>query len=512
MAYEYRRPEGGRIDRSRKLNFHFNGKPYSGYAGDTLASALLANGVSLTARSFKYHRPRGIVGSGVEEPATLVELEGEDASGNNPVTLVPLRDGLRAKSVNCWPSPGFDIGSVNQMIARFIPAGFYYKTFKWPDWHLFEPAIRRAAGLAPAPSVPPASGRFEARNAHADVLIAGAGPAGLMAALVAGRAGARVFLADEGSEPGGGLLARNLRIDGAPALEWVTRVTAELAEMENVTHLQNATVWAYREHNLLMVNERSPATSGVIERSWRVRAAQVICATGAIERSMVFANNDRPGVMMASAIQTYVNRYATLPGTRAVLFTNNNSAYSVAADMRAGGITIAAIIDSRSTVPPQALAMVGGIRVLTGHVITSCKGHRRVRGVSVAALDGSNVQNIACDLVGLSGGWNPALHLFSQSRGSLKYDPGIASFIPDVPAQPTHSVGAASGRMSLAEALQTGAEVARMASQSLGLDPDPGEVPDAEDLPYAIEPLWRVQTRKTRGKGLPRHSERCLGR
>lgn len=500
MATEHRRPDGGRIDRSRKLGFHFNGKPFSGYAGDTLASALLASGVALTARSFKYHRPRGIVGSGVEEPSTLVELEGEDASANNPVTTVPLRDGLRAKSVNCWPSPGFDLGAVNQLFARFIPAGFYYKTFKWPDWHLFEPSIRRVAGLAPAPSKPPAAGRFEARNAHADVLIAGAGPAGLMAALVAGRAGARVFLVDEGNTAGGALLARNLHIDGAPAMDWVEAVTAELARMPNVTHLQNATVWAYREHNLLIVNERAPAQPGVIERSWRVRAAQVICATGAIERTLVFANNDRPGVMMASAIQTYVNRYATLPGRRAVLFTNNNSAYAVAADMQAAGIEIAAIIDSRSTVPPQAMAAVAGVRVMPGHVITNCRGHRRVRGVTVAALDGGRAQRTDCDLVGLSGGWNPAVHLFSQSRGSLTYDPGIASFVPAAPAQPTQSAGAAAGRMTLDDALRTGAEAASQACRALGLEPPPAALPRAEDLPYAIEPLWRVQTGTAKGK------------
>ena len=195
-----RMTSGGRIDRSQPVNFTFNGRSYQGFAGDTLASALLANGVRLTARSFKYHRPRGIIGSGVEEPATLVELMGENASGNRPATTVPLAEGLQARSVNCWPSPAFDLGAINQVIGRFIPAGFYYKTFKWPGWHLYEPSIRKAAGLAAAPSKPPATGHFENRFAHCDVLIAGAGPAGLMAALVAGRAGLRVMIADEGVE------------------------------------------------------------------------------------------------------------------------------------------------------------------------------------------------------------------------------------------------------------------------------------------------------------------------
>ncbi|MGI9394256.1 MAG: 2Fe-2S iron-sulfur cluster-binding protein, partial [Boseongicola sp.] len=329
--------QGGRIDRSQALGFSFNGRRYLGYAGDTLASALLANGVSLTARSFKYHRPRGIVGAGVEEPATLVELMGEDASGNRPATTVPLRDGLAARSVNCWPSPRFDVGAVTQLIARFIPAGFYYKTFKWPNWHLFEPSIRRAAGLAGAPAEPPTEGHFESRNAHADVLIAGAGPAGVMAALVAGRAGARVFLADDGTEAGGSLLSRNLEVGGKDALSWVAEAVIELAAMPNVVHLQNSTVWAYREHNLVCVNERDPDHPTLLERNWRVRAKQVIVATGAIERAMVFANNDRPGVMLASAVQTYVNRYAVLPGKRAVFFANNDSAYAAAADFAAAG-------------------------------------------------------------------------------------------------------------------------------------------------------------------------------
>ena len=292
---------GGRIDRTRPLTFTFNGTQYTGFQGDTLASALLANGVTLTARSFKYHRPRGIVGAGVEEPSSIVELIGDDASGNNTITTVQLRDGLAAKSVNCWPSPRFDVGAVNQLIGRFIPAGFYYKTFKWPDWHLFEPSIRRAAGLANAPSSAPKSGHFESRNAHADVLIAGAGPAGLAAALVAGRSGARVILADESAEAGGSLLNRRNLINGEPALDWVAKTVAELAEMPNVTHLQNSTVWAYREHNLLCINEREPDHQTVLERNWRVRAQRVIIATGAIERALVFSNNDRPGAMLASA-------------------------------------------------------------------------------------------------------------------------------------------------------------------------------------------------------------------
>ncbi|MCV6591322.1 MAG: 2Fe-2S iron-sulfur cluster-binding protein [Silicimonas sp.] len=467
-----RLPEGGRIDRARPLSFTFNGRALQGYDGDTLASALLANGIHLCARSFKYHRPRGIVGLGVEEPSALVELLGDDASGNRPATTIPLREGLVAQSVNCWPGPGFDLGAVTQLIGRFIPAGFYYKTFKWPNWHLFEPAIRRAAGLAAAPTEPPAKGHFENRYAHCDVLVAGAGPAGLQAALEAARAGRRVILADEGVEAGGGLLNRRLTISGAPALDWVAGVVAELEAMPNVTHLQNATVWAYREHNYLMVNERAPDHPGLLERNWRIRAGEVICATGAIERMLVFGNNDRPGVMLASAAQAYVNRFGVRPGKRAVVFTNNSSAYAVAADLISGGVEVAAIIDSRAQVSEAARALVPNVEILTGHVVTTTRGGRALKGVEVAPLAGGASRRIACDLLAQSGGWNPAVHLWSQSRGTLRYDETLATFLSDKPAQAVTCVGAANGEIALDD--------------------------DSDDLPYAIEPLWRVE--QARGK------------
>ncbi|WP_371169328.1 sarcosine oxidase subunit alpha family protein [Aliiroseovarius sp. 2305UL8-7] len=488
-----RLPTGGLIDRGHPISFTFNGRRMFGFQGDTLASALLANGVTLTARSFKYHRPRGIVGAGPEEPSTLVELEGQDASANQPATTVQLSEGLRARSVNCWPSPRFDLGGVTQLLTRFLPAGFYYKTFKWPNWHLYEPAIRRAAGLAGAPKEPPAYGHFENRFAHTDLLIGGAGPAGLMAALVAGRAGLRVFLADEGAQAGGSLLSRNMKIDGMPATRWIQEAVAELATMSNVTHLQNATVWAYREHNYLMVNQRAPDNPSVLERNWRVRAQHVITATGAIERSLVFGNNDRPGVMLASAAQTYANRYAIRPGKQVVVFTNNNSAYSAAADLKAAGVQIAAIIDSRETVPEEARALVQGIDILAGHVVIKAHGHHHIRAVELARKDGSAQRKIDCDLLLHSGGWNPAVHLFSQSRGSLRYDETLASFLPDTPAQPVRCAGAAAGQFTLWDALRSGAEAAAQVAGT----PTP-DTPIAEDLPYHIEPLWRVEA--ARGK------------
>ena len=484
--------KGGRIDRTKPLNFTFNGRAYQGYAGDTLASALLANGVRLTARSFKYHRPRGIVGAGVEEPSALVELLGDDASGNRPATTVQLQEGTKAKSVNCWPSPDFDLGAVNQLVGRFLPAGFYYKTFKWPNWHVFEPTIRRAAGLAAAPSAPPARGHFENRFAHCDVLIAGAGPAGLMAALAAGRAGRRVMIADEGTEAGGSLLNRRLTIGGASALDWVTEVVSELASLPNVTHLQNATVWAYREHNYLMVNERAPNNPSLLERNWRVRAKHVICATGAIERMLVFGNNDRPGVMLASAAQAYVNRFGVRPGKRAVVFTNNNSAYVVAADLAAAGIEVAALIDSRASIPDAARARVPEVEIFSGHVVTTAKGTRVVKGVEIAPVTGGTPRQISCDLLVHSGGWNPAVHLWSQSRSSLRYDEALATFLPDKAAQVVTCAGAANGAMTLSEALATGAAAGASASES----PMPESPAITHDLDYAVEPLWHVENSK----------------
>ena len=486
LTVRYRRlPSGGRIDRSHSLAFRFNGRDYRGFRGDTLASALLANGVRLTARSFKYHRPRGIIGVGFEEAATLVELEGRHASANRLVTTVRLEDGMSARSVNCWPSPGFDVGAVNQVFARLIPSGFYYKTFKWPNWRLYEPAVRRAAGLAGAPGAPPGELHFEAVNAHTDVLVVGAGPAGLMAALVAGRSGCRVMLADERTEAGGSLLDRRLEIDGRPSVEWVDRVVAELAAMPNVRHLQDATVWAYREHNFLMVNERSPANPSLLERNWRVRAGHVILATGAIERSLVFPNNDRPGAMLASAAQAYVNRFAVKPGEKAVVFTNNDSAYAAAADLAAAGIHVVTIVDSRASVPEDSRGMIGDIPIRAGSVIIDVLGRRCVEGAVIAGRDGAGRATLACDLLLHSGGWNPVAHLFSQSRGSLRYDEGLAAFVPDGAAQPCTPVGGAAGMLICSAVLKSGAGAAAdITGAVMPL------LPDVTGEAYGIEPLW----------------------
>ena len=482
-----RRPEGGRIDRSKTLRFTFDGQAMQGHPGDTLASALLANGARLLGRSFKYHRPRGLMGAGAEEAGVLLALEGARGRANIVPTRVALEEGMALRSIHAWPSLRFDLGAAAGWAARFIPAGFYYKTFMWPNWHLFEPAIRRAAGLAPAPKAPP-EGRFEVRNAHCDVLVAGAGPAGLMAALVAGRAGARVMLVDEGLEAGGNLLARHVRIAGQEALDWVADAVTELAALPNVVHLQQATTWGWREHNLVMVQERAPGLAGLIERGWRVRAGHVICATGAIERMPAFDGNDVPGVMLASAAQAYANRWGVRPGRRAVVFGANDTMHEVARDLAAAGVEIAALVDARPEIAPGVAPP--GMALYAGHHLLRVLGRGSVRGVEIVPVSGGPVQRIACDLVAVSGGWTPAVHLHSQSRGTLRWDEAIAAFVPDRagPEQPSASAGAAVGVFGLADALRSGAEAA---ARALGLSALP-TFPEAENEPHAIAALWAV--------------------
>ena len=489
MKNHRRLESGGRVDRSKRLNFSFNGRQYYGFEGDTLASALIANGVKVIARSFKYHRPRGIIGSGIEDPASLVELLDENASGNNLATTVILKDGLKAKSINCWPSVNFDFGSIIQYFPKLVPAGFYYKTFMWPNWHLFEPSIRKAAGLANAPQVPPKKGHFESRNAHTDVLVIGSGPAGLAASLTVAKTGVKVFLVDQNSEPGGNLLSSKLFINKQPAIAWVDDMVSELAKMDNVTHMQNSTAWAYREHNLIIVNEREVDNSSIIERSWRVRAKKVVIATGAIERALVFANNDRPGVMLASAVQTFVNRYAVKVGDNLVFFTNNDSVYSYIDDLVNAGINILAIIDSRKKIPDQCLSRAKKIKVMANSILKNVNGYKQVRSINVQSLDTGKFETISCDLVAHSGGWNPAVHLHSQSRGSLKFNEKIAAFVPNKSIQNSINIGACNGTFALAEIFKETNQLMSKLSGEVKSESREDNF-EVDDQHYSIEPLW----------------------
>jgi sarcosine oxidase subunit alpha len=470
-----RLPQGGLVEHDQPLSFTFNGKSYKGLAGDTLASALLANGVHLVGRSFKYHRPRGIVSAGAEEPNALMQVGEEPRSEPNlKATQVELVDGLVARSQNAWPSLELDVGALNSLASRFLPAGFYYKTFMWPAsaWKIYEHFIRRAAGLGVSPRERDPD-RYDKTFAHCDVLVVGGGPAGLAAALAAGRAGARVILAEQDSLLGGALLnTRDETIDGRPARDWVAAAEAELASLPEVRVLKRTICYAAFDHNFFglveSVTDHLPKPPETLPRKrlWKLRTRQVIYCAGAIERPLVFADNDRPGIMTASAVQAYVNRYAVRPGRRAVVFTNNDSGYGAALDMKAAGIEIAAIVDARPVPagPLTAQAEAAGLRILAESAIVGVEGVKRVTGVRVAELtiDGKassgTPQKIDCDLVANSGGWNPTVHLFCQAKGSLRWHDEHACFVPDKAMQAgQRAAGSANGNFGLTACLGDGA-------------------------------------------------------
>ena len=505
-----RLPGGGRIDRSRLLEFSFNKKRYQGYQGDTLASALLANQVRVVGRSFKYHRPRGIVAGGAEEPNAIMQVEsGVGTTPNLRATQVELYYGLSASSVNCWPNVDFDIGAFTGAISRILPAGFYYKTFMWPQslWMWYEGHIRRAAGLGRVPSGPDPD-TYDRYNSHCDVLVAGGGASGLAAALAAARTGARVLIADEQNELGGQLLGNHEPIDAGPGTEWVNEVGAELAALENVRVLTRTTVFGYYSHNFLGLLERCsdhlPPGSGIgpRQRLWRVRAKQVVLATGAIERPLVFANNDRPGVMLASAVSMYVNRYAVTPGSRSVVFTNNDSAYATAFDLADRGETVAGIVDARHEPRNELMtaARERNIQVIPGHVVVDVNGINRVDGIQLMKLDnaGESVEglphHLATDLLAVSGGWSPAVHLHSQSGGRTRFDPELACFVPDTGFQKERSAGACNGAFSLGGCLEQGFEAGAKAAHAAGFgNGKPPLAPRTDDRGTApIRAMWVV--------------------
>ncbi len=468
-----RTPTGGRIDRGRPLEFTFDGVRYAGFAGDTLASALLANGVHLVGRSFKYHRPRGIFAAGPEEPNALVTVIRDAArvTPNLRATQVELYDGLIAESQNRWPSLTRDVGRINDSLSAFFPAGFYYKTFMWPRkaWKaLYEPVIRRAAGLGRAP-VQPDPDRYAQRYAHCDVLVVGAGPAGIAAALTAADSGARVMLCDESSEFGGSLLASNdVSIDALPAAEWVRQAIASLAQNPRVTLLPRTTAFGYFPHNFLGLQERlvdhlaSAPKHQPRERLWQVRAAAVVLATGAIERPLVFPGNDRPGILLAGAALAYLNRYGVCVGTRVVVVTSGDEAYQAALDLHAAGVTVAAIADLRPEAAgalPEAARRLG-LDVRLGSTVLGTTGDLRVSGLSLGRVQDGGVQathSIPCDAVLMSGGYTPSVHLFSQSRGKLEWREPLQAFVPGVSAECERSAGACRGVYGLAEVLADGA-------------------------------------------------------
>jgi sarcosine oxidase subunit alpha len=481
---------GGRIDRARPVHFTFDGRELTGFQGDTLASALLANGVHLVGRSFKYHRPRGILAAGSEEPNALVAVRRDEAryTPNLPATQVEIYDGLEAHSQNRWPSLSFDVGAVNDLLSPFIPAGFYYKTFMWPRraWKsIYEPRIRAAAGLGESPTQADPD-RYSNRFIHCDVLVVGAGPAGLAAASAAAESGARVIVCDEQSEFGGSLLGepdgeRAPKIEDERASAWLTRTVDVLTRNPRVTVLPRTTAFGYFPHNLVGLNQRltdhlaEPHPDSPRERQWQVRAQEVVLATGAIERPLVFPGNDRPGIMLAGAVRTFLNRYGVIPGSRAVVVTACDEAYRAALDLRDAGVFIATIADVRghASGPLWEAARRAGLAVQTGTTVIGTSGRLRVNSVRLARVDDhgnvvGDVQTMPCDIVLMSGGFTPSVHLFSQSRGKLTWDDKVRSFVPADPAERVRSAGACRGTFALAAVLEDGATAGSAAAGDAG--------------------------------------------
>jgi heterotetrameric sarcosine oxidase alpha subunit len=513
----FRNAAGGLIDRNQPLEFSWDGKVLPGFAGDTLASALLANGVHLVGRSFKYHRPRGIFGAGAEEPNALVTVgTGARAEPNLKATQVELHDGLIVESQNRWPNLRFDVGQVIGLVSRFIPAGFYYKTFMGlgfmkpgRSWMFYEPFIRRAAGLGKS-AIEPDPDNYALRHAHCDVLVAGGGPAGLMAALEAARSGARVVLIEDAPKLGGRALMTRSRIGGQTGPEWVESCRAELSGFRDVRILTRTSAFGYFDHNLIGALERvtdhqpMPTPHAPRHRRWMIRARQVVLATGGLERPIAFGGNDRPGVMAASAAQTYANQYAVRCGNLAVLMTNNDAAYDVVHDLRAANVDVDVVIDVRPNgpgAPQRERLQAAGVDCLKGYGIVDTLGPGRVRGVRVARLDEGGraikgtIRRIDCDLVLSSGGWNPAVHLFSQSTAKVQFDDELATFVPGKPVQATWNAGGAAGEMTLAAGLAGGMRAGAEAASACGFSTSgTGTIPACyEESGEPLQPVWLIE-------------------
>ena len=490
MTASYRIAGTGRLTPARTARFSFDGVGYAGLEGDTLASALLANGVHLVGRSFKYHRPRGILSAGAEEPNALVGIH-RDAARKTPnvrATVQELYDGLVAVSQNRWPSLKYDIGAANDLASPFFSAGFYYKTFMWPKaaWkHVYEPNIRSAAGLGVSPDQPDPD-HYSARYAHCDVLVVGGGAAGLAAALAAAESGARVILADEQPETGGALRYESASaIDGLDGWTWARRTTDRLKAMDNVRVLTRTTAFGYYAQNLVGLAERvsdhlpGPLPDLPRERLWQVRARRVVLATGAIERHMVFADNDRPGIMLASAGRAYLNQYGVAVGRTVGVYTANDSAYYAAIDLKKAGVDVAAIVDLRDEPRGEAVeqARALGIEVTTGRAVTRVGGRQRVSSMTVEAATGGSARTIGIDALLTSAGWTPSVHLFSQSRGKVAFDPATQRFLPGTSAQDCVSVGSCNGTDDLSEALAEAWAAGETAARAAGRKPAKGQAP-----------------------------------
>jgi sarcosine oxidase subunit alpha len=497
MTQSFRVAGGALLDRARPVSFTFDGVAYGGYEGDTLASALLANGVRLVGRSYKYHRPRGILSAGAEEPNALVGVSRGPGrfTPNLRATQVELHDGLVATSQNRWPSLAFDVGAINDLAAPLFGAGFYYKTFMGPDWfgknwawtRLYEPVIRFAAGLGDAPGEPDPDAYVRYFD-HCDVLIAGSGPAGLAAALAASASGARVVVCDENPAPGGSLLAETrARIGDSRASDWLAETLAALRSRPNVRLMPRTQAFGYYAQNFVALSERIAEPELIAdpdlprERLWQMRAREVVLATGAIERPLVFADNDRPGVMLADAARRYLHQYGVRVGVRVVVVTAHDSAYRAALDLKEAGAEIELIADLRDDAsgPLPEAARAAGIHVATKAAMHEVRGRRRIEAVRLSGHPGG-MRTMSCDALLMSGGWTPSVHLYSQSRGRPVFDETLQVFKPGASVQRERSAGACNATFDLAQALAEGDAAGRAAASAAGFS-----APQARS--YAVE-------------------------
>lgn len=489
----FRLSQGGRIDRDKPLAFRFEDRRYTGYAGDSLASALLANGVKVVARSFKYHRPRGIYSGGEEEPCALVEVGQDDARRPScRAPTVPLCDGLVARAQAGWPSLRFDFGRVLDYTAGLWPAGFYNKTFMWPNWRAWEGLIRRLSGLG-QPLRGPDPDRYEHMNWHCDLLVCGGGPTGLLSALAAGRAGLSVLLAEQDREFGGVLLKERIEIEGAPATTWLADVFAELDGLPNVVLLPRTTVTGIYDHKVTTLLQAGDGCDWR-ECYWTVRPNNILFATGAIEQGLVFPSNDRPGIMLAGAVREYLNRYAVVPGQKVVVATNNDGAYQTALDLAAVDINVIAIIDTRPEMPrhlEQAIADEG-IAHYGGASIRDTRGSSGIRRIRIVTADGCSEWH-DCDLLAISGGWAPRMHLFAQAGGRLRFDRNSCSFLPDTVPQGIYVAGSAAGATGLSESFGQALDTARAICDSVGRSVPDLRIPQAtRDILGASKTGWSL--------------------
>tara|TARA_B100000700_G_scaffold324928_1_gene432336 strand:+ start:650 stop:3646 length:2997 start_codon:yes stop_codon:yes gene_type:complete len=473
MPQNFRLNKGGYINRNKKISFIFNGKKYFGYEGDSLSSALLANGVHLIGRSFKYHRPRGFLGVGVEEPNAQVQLyNGAKTEPNAVATTVELVEGLVAKSQNCFPSVSFDIGAINNFLHKFFPAGFYYKTFMWPKsfWYkIYEPIIRKAAGLGVAP-LKPDPDRYEHKYEHCDILIVGSGPSGLASALAAAKNGARVILAEDKPRFGGSLLTDEVTIGNKKGKDWADETVMELKSMPNVIIKNRSQVFGYYDHNMMVMVERTkdhiknPEKFIPRQKLWYIRAKEVVISTGSIERPLVFGNNDRPGVMLASAAKEYMKVYGVLVGKKPIIFTNNDSGYDTAIEFKKNGIN-PIILDIRSNPETSIIqeAKSLNIDIKFSYGVVNANGYKKVNSALIGKLNKEksgyeNLEKVNCDCICVSGNWTPTVHLSSQSGNKLKFDEKVNAFVPNQSRQNESTIGSANGSFTLKNSLKEGFE------------------------------------------------------